>query len=454
VLTEQRIVVLNFDATVMSSRQMREAATARVRDAQLRGEMPLVVCSPMATAAGGEIVWSSRLVDALTSIGVRAVTVTRYQASVEFLRQLLEQEIVPVTTGAHPHGTAAAEGNRYGSDLAALTFAEALHASSVIVYADIDGVMTADPKRVDGAVRVERVGYVELMELAGRDPQLIDPAAADLARTNGTHYEIRGIETDRGTSVRADGHVERSRPVTAIMADSEVALISVRIPTARALAHDALLERFAQHDLAIEMLQFLPNGARFACERSRLGAIREQLDALEVHSRVIERCAKLWIVGTGIRNTSGIMYRILRTLQEHNITALHFSDSNITISLIVAESNMAAAEKALHDEFALNGGQSIDMALHFDVTTGYVRVRGRDVRLGERQARLLRLLLDNAGKIVEVEQAADAVFGARGKDEINALRVHVHTLRKKLEEDAENPRYLITIPNKGYLFVR
>lgn len=92
--------------------------------------------------------------------------------------------------------------------------------------------------------------------------------------------------------------------------------------------------------------------------------------------------------------------------------------------------------------------------LAFDAATGHLAVRGRVRRLGTRQARLLQLLIENAGNVIGVTHAAKTVFGKSGDEQIAALRVHIHNLRKKIEEDPNNPRRLVTVPSKGYLFVR
>jgi len=89
----------------------------------------------------------------------------------------------------------------------------------------------------------------------------------------------------------------------------------------------------------------------------------------------------------------------------------------------------------------------------FDAALCKVRVNGEERRLGSRQAKLLEFLVNNLGRVVEAEEAARHLFGADGREEIAALRVHVHNLRKKIEADPDNPRYLVTVPAQGYVLV-
>jgi hypothetical protein len=158
-------------------------------------------------------------------------------------------------------------------------------------------------------------------------------------------------------------------------------------------------------------------------------------------------------VGAGIRTTAGVFCRTLTALTRANIPLLHFSDSQVTLSLIVPEGQGPDAEALLHKEL-FGADSSFSSTISFDALLGRVRVNGKECRLGARQAKLLGYLIENVGRVVESEEAARHLFGADGKDEVAALRVHMHNLRKKIEQNPENPRYIVTIPAQGYLFVR
>jgi aspartate kinase len=64
-------------------------------------------------------------------------------------------------------------------------------------------------------------------------------------------------------------------------------------------------------------------------------------------------CAKLSIVGAGMRGTPGVMARVVRAVTEAGVEIIHSTDSNITISVLVPDDHAAGAEQALHDFFAL-----------------------------------------------------------------------------------------------------
>lgn len=131
---------------------------------------------------------------------------------------------------------------------------------------------------------------------------------------------------------------------------------------------------------------------------------------------------------------------------------LHFSDSNVTMSLIVPEDRSAETAAFLREIFAPEDDLPCT-SVSFDAARGRVRVNGREQRLGSRQVKLLEFLLDNVGRVVETEEVARHVFGSDDKGDVAALRVHMHNLRKKIEADPYNPRYIVTVPAQGYLFV-
>ena len=73
--------------------------------------------------------------------------------------------------------------------------------------------------------------------------------------------------------------------------------------------------------------------------------------------RVRAHCAKISIVGAGMRGVSGVMYRVVQALAGAGVEIIHSTDSNITISVLVPEEDVARAEQAIHDYFRLGRGQ-------------------------------------------------------------------------------------------------
>jgi aspartate kinase len=81
--------------------------------------------------------------------------------------------------------------------------------------------------------------------------------------------------------------------------------------------------------------------------------VRGELAGLNMALRVRAHCAKLSIVGAGMRGVSGVMYRVVQALSDVEVEIIHSTDSNITISALVPEEDVSRAEQAIHDYFRL-----------------------------------------------------------------------------------------------------
>jgi DNA-binding response OmpR family regulator len=95
----------------------------------------------------------------------------------------------------------------------------------------------------------------------------------------------------------------------------------------------------------------------------------------------------------------------------------------------------------------------IDDYLSIDFNTAEVIVAGERIKLRPTEFRLLRHLIENAGWTVPHSTLLSKVWGYEYKDEISYLRLYVNYLRKKIEPDAANPRYIMTERGMGYRFV-
>jgi len=97
-------------------------------------------------------------------------------------------------------------------------------------------------------------------------------------------------------------------------------------------------------------------GIFFICDSEKVEIVRRELGDLNLAVRVRMHCGKISIVGAGMRGTPGVMYRVVHALNDAGIEIIHSTDSNITISVLVAEEDVARAEQAVHDSFRLGRG--------------------------------------------------------------------------------------------------
>jgi len=114
-----------------------------------------------------------------------------------------------------------------------------------------------------------------------------------------------------------------------------------------------LFDRLAAKNISIDMINVNDAGVFFVVDDENVERVRAELHNLNLALRVRMHCAKLSIVGAGMRGTPGVMARVVRAVTEAGVEIIHSTDSNITISVLVPDDAAGRAEQALHDDFAL-----------------------------------------------------------------------------------------------------
>ncbi|HEX3465831.1 MAG TPA: aspartate kinase [Candidatus Elarobacter sp.] len=398
------VVVQKFGGSSLATEQLREIAASRVLDVLRRGDSPVVVCSAIGRApdpyatdslagmlgparsgpnrdlllACGEAIACAVFAELLTSLGVPAQAMTGLQAGIttddEYgdaeivdvdpapVRALLEQKIVPVVTGfqggTRDHATTTL--GRGGSDLTAVALGDALGAESVEIYTDVSGVMTADPRRVAGAHPLERVTQAEMVELAGNGAKVMHHKAAELAHATRTPYVVKGLRSNVGTAIDDDAPIDPDHPVTGLTVIRDVTFCRI----IQGLTEDIersdvdrdVLARVAERGISIDMVNVNDAGVFFIVDDEHADAVRPALADLNLALRMRPHCAKISVVGAGMRGTSGVMYRVVKAVTDAGAEIIHSTDSNITISILVPADQAPTAEQSLHDAFGLGRG--------------------------------------------------------------------------------------------------
>ncbi|MHB8140758.1 MAG: response regulator transcription factor [Vulcanimicrobiaceae bacterium] len=99
-----------------------------------------------------------------------------------------------------------------------------------------------------------------------------------------------------------------------------------------------------------------------------------------------------------------------------------------------------------HDEAIAFG------AIILDPSRAQLTVRGHQVALAPKEFALLRVLMENQGRVVTRQAILDKVWGYDFEGEQQTISVHVRWLREKIEEDSRNPKYILTVRSRGYMF--
>lgn len=285
---------------------------------------------------------------------------------------MLSEEKIPVVTGfiaATTEGTLTTLG-RGGSDYSATILGAALDASEIIIWTDVDGVLTADPRLVDEARTVQEISYNEAAELAYFGAKVLHPKTLRPVSEAGIPVWIRNSFAleQGGTQITSTGH-PTARGVKAITAISDVSLVTVggrgivgvlgvaaKTFTAAANAKANVLlisQSSSENDIC-----FVINSADAARTLKELRRSFEfDLAHQEVeHITVDSEIAVVAVVGDRMRGMPGIAGRIFSALgrREINIIAIAQGSSEYNISFVVEREAMRRAVKSLHDEFGLS----------------------------------------------------------------------------------------------------
>lgn len=281
------------------------------------------------------------------------VDATRRRAR-EHVLPLVDDGMVPVLggyLGATPQGIPTTLG-RGGSDLSATVIGLAVEADAIEIWTDVDGLMSADPRLVPSARRLERVSFREAAELADLGAKVLHPASIDPAVRAGIPVVVRNsLAPERaGTEI---GSSESVTPgVRAIVARRGCAIATLRAPgrATRAGFASELIAEIEGAGVRARHVTSGPMGLEALVESGDESALSRALEAMRARGpvEVHERLALLSIVGDGVATRLEPVVRALSVLSPDTRLRIVQAPRGSALLLIVAESLADDLVRALH----------------------------------------------------------------------------------------------------------
>ena len=285
---------------------------------------------------------------------------------------LLERGIVPIVTGflgAATNGELTTLG-RGGSDYSATILGAALDAGEVIIWTDVDGVLSADPRLVREAQTISEISYREAAELAYFGAKVLHPKTLRPVVQAEIPVWIRNsfAPDNLGTKITQAGR-SIGGGVKALTAIQDVTLISVGGPgivglpdvvgrtfstTAEVRANVLLISQSSsQNDICFSVSSA---DAQRTVEALRKEFAQDLAHEKVEHINVDPQIAIVAVVGQNMRGTPGIAGRTFNTLGKEgvNIIAIAQGSSETNISFVIEEKSVVPALRALHLEFGLH----------------------------------------------------------------------------------------------------
>jgi aspartate kinase len=363
------------DALIALARQISEHPEAR--------ELDVLVST-------GETQSSALLVMALHAIDVDAISLSGAQAGMrtdsahgrarilaiepERIGREIERGRVVIVAGFQglTEELEVATIGRGGSDTTAVAFAAALGARCEI-YTDVDGVYSADPRIEPRARKLRDITYEEMLELASKGAKVMAPRAVELGAVYNVPILVASsFNEEPGTLIHGGVDMEGFNRVRGIAHDLDVAKITIRSvpdrpgvaaeifePLAEAhLSVDTIVQNVGDHQLTD--LTFTVAKGDLPRALTHVQATSERIGAKDVVAD--ERMGKVSIVGTGIQSAPGYAARMFRVLADAGINIEIISTSEIRITCIIPEAEVAAAVRALHKGFELEKAEAAELA--------------------------------------------------------------------------------------------
>lgn len=329
--------------------------------------------------AAGEQISISLLAMAIEKLGFHAVSLLGWQAGFEtssahtsarikrvvtsrIEKELDKKNIVIVAgfQGLSKYGDITTLG-RGGSDTSAVAIAAAMHADLCQIYTDVEGVYTADPRKVKNSHKLEEISYDEMLELATLGAQVLNNRSVEMAKKYNIELEVLSSMTRKpGTIVKEKVKMEKML-ISGVAKDTDVARISVTgIPNLPGLAFK-IFSKLSAKDINIDIiLQSIGHDGKkdisFTVAKDRgaeavecLKAYVENIGANEV--LYDDNVAKISIVGAGMESHAGVATKMFEALYDAQINIQMISTSEIKVSVLIDSSDADKAVSAIHDKF-------------------------------------------------------------------------------------------------------
>ncbi len=324
--------------------------------------------------ATGEQISISLLAMALNEIGCHAISLTGWQAGfrtdraytkaritrleTERISSELERNRVVVVAGFQ--GLNKLDDittlGRGGSDTSAVAIAAALHADRCQIFTDVEGVYTADPRKVRNTRKLQEITFDEMLELASLGAQVLNNRSVELAKKYNVELEVlSSLNPVPGTVVKEVAKME-GMLIKGVAKDTDVAVITIlNVPDEPGTSFK-IFGLLAQKNINVDIiLQSTGRDGKkdisFTCAQGEAEtALRVLKDSAHYTDVSVDTtCAKVSIVGAGMQSHSGVASKMFEAMSNNNINIKMISTSEIKISCIIDRDDADKAVSAIHE---------------------------------------------------------------------------------------------------------
>ena len=253
---------------------------------------------------------------------------------------------------------------RGGSDLSAIMISKFFQAQKCVIYTDVEGVMTTDP-RIYKKAKIKIISYEEMLEMASLGSKVMQSNSIQDARLNRIDIDVKSsfVKTN-GTLITKRKNIINNKIITGISStknDAKVTLVGVKDkPGIAASIFRPLSKNYINVDMVVQNISADGNETDLTFtikseDVKKTQKLLKQNKNIKFKNLIIDTgVSKVSIIGVGMITTPGVTYRMFQALSKKNINILVISTSEIKISVLISKKHIKKAIVALHKEFKLD----------------------------------------------------------------------------------------------------
>ena len=254
---------------------------------------------------------------------------------------------------------------RSGSDATAIMLAKFIKADECIIYTDVDGVYTTDPRQYKNAKKIKKIFYDEMLEMASLGSKVMQPTSVQDAKLNKIVIKVKSSFSSKpGTLITSSKKSFSDQIITGISStknDAKITIVGVKDrPGVAASIFKPLSQSSINVDMVVQNISL--NGKETDLTFTIKSEDLKKTEKLIKKNKKIsykklsfdKDVSKVSIIGVGMITTPGITYRMFEALASKKINILVISTSEIKISVLVSTKSVKKAVAALHKEFKLD----------------------------------------------------------------------------------------------------
>ena len=254
---------------------------------------------------------------------------------------------------------------RSGSDASAIMLAKFIKADECIIYTDVDGIYTTDPRIHKKAKKIEKIFYDEILEMASLGAKVMQPSSVQDAKLNKIEIKVKSSFVSKSGTLITDLEKAFSDQIitgiSSTKSDAKITIIGVKDrPGIAASIFKPLSKNLINVDMVVQNisqngkdtdLTFTIKSEDFIKTQK---LIRKNKSISYKKLSFDKDVSKVSIIGVGMITTPGITYRMFQALASKKINILVISTSEIKISVLVSSKHVKKAVATLHKEFKLD----------------------------------------------------------------------------------------------------